>query len=168
MHFLSGLEHISRLQLWLFTCLTSSWLMFPQNKWFMLLQLAHFRSRRKDFFFFVIFFFLRPSSTVVKPEVTAWAYDCSIKGLLWMWWRHPLLVLVELGRFNGSCLYPHSHAHILHGYQPLWIIYSERSVGLTIYWKGALTGNHALTVFCVKGKKKTYTASSGVKLYFPR
>lgn len=67
-----------------------------------------------------------------------------------MWWRHPLLVLVELVWFNGCCLYPHSHAHILHSYQPLWIIYSERSVGLTIYWKGALTGNHALTVFCVK------------------
>lgn len=120
----------------------------PQNKWFMLLQLAHFRSRRMNF----IYFFFCPSSAVVKPEVTAWVYDCSIKRLLWMWWRHPLLVLVELVWFNGSCLYPHSHAHILHSYQALWIIYSERSVGLTIYWKGALTGNHARTVFCVRKK----------------
>lgn len=120
-----------------------------QNKWFLLLQLAHFRRRRMDFFIYLCIFFFCPFF-VVKPEVTAWVYDCSIKGLLWMWWRHPLLVLVELVWFNGSCLYPHSHAHILHSYQALWIIYSERSVGLTIYWKGALTGNHALTVFCVK------------------
>lgn len=104
------------------------------------------------------------SLKTLKFPVKTWSYCQSVwllnkRPVVRVWRRRPLphpATLIQRLR-------AHSHAHIPHSHQAPWIIYSQHSVGLTIYWSDA-NGKSLLLCFCTW---KIVAPTGRKKFYFP-